>query len=277
VLEAITQKAGMIIYVFAISLGLLIFIGKVSIESYSMSLSYYILLPTIIYLRLYFETYRVKYLFLSALSVLLIIAIGSRGPIMCLGVYIIFYYLINMKKATYKRLIFHIAALLIAFILFIFYKDILLFVYNILENHGIQSRSIILFLEGGIYLSGREEIYASIMEQIILNPLFGVGIAGDRVYLNGSYSHNIFLEIISGFGVIIGTLIILLLGLLIVKSLFSKNSKAANYVLIWFSVGFVPLIVSGSYLIDFKFWIFLGVALKSLGLPKINNIYRQNT
>jgi len=182
-----------------------------------------------------------------------------------------------MKKATYKRLIFHIAALLIAFILFIFYKDILLFVYNILENHGIQSRSIILFLEGGIYLSGREEIYASIMEQIILNPLFGVGIAGDRVYLNGSYSHNIFLEIISGFGVIIGTLIILLLGLLIVKSLFSKNSRTVNYVLVWFSVGFVPLIVSGSYLIDFKFWIFLGVALKSLGLPEIKNSNRQSS
>lgn len=277
VLELITQKAGMIIYAVAISLGLLIFIGKVSIESYSMSLSYYILLPTIIYLRMYFETYRVKYLFLSALSVLLIIAIGSRGAIMCLGVYIIFYYLINMKKATLKRLIFHIVALLIIFILFIFYKDILLFVYNTLENHGIQSRSIILFLEGGIYLSGREEIYTNIMEQIILNPLFGIGIAGDRVYLNGLYSHNIFLEIISGLGVIFGTLIILLLGLLIIKSLFSKNTKTANYVLVWFSVGFVPLVVSGSYLTDFKFWIFLGVALKSLGFPPIKNTYRQNS
>lgn len=277
VMELITQKAGMIIYAVAISLGLLIFIGKVSIESYSMSLSYYLLLPTIIYLRLHFETYRVKYLILSALSVLLIFAIGSRGAIMCLGVYIIFYYLINMKKMTLRRLIFHIAALLLTFIFIVFYRDILLFVYNALESQGIQSRSIILFLEGGIYLSGREEIYAKIMEQIMLNPFFGIGIAGDRVYLNGLYSHNIFLEIILEFGLIFGTVIILLLGFLIVKSLFSKNKKAANHVLVWFSVGFVPLIVSSSYLTYFEFWIFLGVALKSLGFPPIKNTYRQGS
>ncbi|OPZ87975.1 MAG: O-Antigen ligase [Firmicutes bacterium ADurb.Bin419] len=148
-----------------------------------MSLSYYILLPTIIYLRMYFETYKFKYLFLTALSTLLIIAIGSRGAIMCLGVYIIFYYLINMKRMTLQRLIFHIAALLIIFILFMFYKDILLYIFNVLEGYGIRSRSIILFLRDGIYLSGREEIYAIILEQIKCNPLYGIGIAGDRVYL----------------------------------------------------------------------------------------------
>ena len=271
-LELITQKASMIIYTVDISLGLLVFIGKASIDSYSMSFSYYLLLPTIIYLKKYFETYKFKYLFLSALSILLIIAIGSRGAIMCLGVYVMLYHLISIRKMTLPKALCVIIFTLILFISLIFFKEILLFLYNILERFGISSRSIILFLRDGIYLSGREELYGKIVEQIFAHPLIGIGIAGDRYYLDGSYTHNIFLEILSGFGVFFGFILILTLLFTIFKSLFPKNIKGFDNILVWFSIGFVPLLVSGSYLTDFQFWIFLGFALGSLKLKKENSI-----
>jgi O-antigen ligase len=87
----------------------------------------------------------------------------------------------------------------------------------------------------------------------------GIGLAGDRLYTGGTYSHNIFLEIISGFGIIVGIIILLFLGCITIRSLFLKNKTRANLMLMWFCIGFVPLIVSGSYLTSFQFWIFLGL------------------
>lgn len=150
----------------------------------------------------------------------------------------------------------------------IFLKDILEFIYNLLLQFGINSRSIRLFLRDDLYLSGRENIYNDVLSQISKKPFYGIGLAGDRRVLGGVYAHNIIFELLANFGIITGIIISILIVGVSLKSIFSKNKSLANFISIWFSIGFIHLMVSSSYLIDFKFWIFLGLALK--GLTKTN-------
>lgn len=141
----------------------------------------------------------------------------------------------------------------------IYINEILEYLYNLLLNFGIRSRSIQLFLRDDIYLSGREKIYDDVINGILDKPIQGIGLAGDRQIIGGGYAHNIFIEILANFGVILGSFIILILICLIISSLFTKENKRYNMIIIWISVGFVHLFVSGSYLIEFKFWILLGL------------------
>ncbi len=260
IFESITKKAGKVIYSFGVILGILVLTKKISIGYYSMTMSYYMLLPTIVFFKEFFDKGSMNYLLLSTFSTIIMLAIGSRGAIMCLGVYIILYQVINLKKVNLGKILFYMMLLFVIVVCIIFLKEILMILNNILIRFGIYSRSLYLFLIDEVHLSGREILYEEIIKQIFLHPIIGIGIAGDRVY-TGGYVHNIFLEIVSGFGVIIGTIIIIILCYIIFKTLLSKDKYKANLALIWLCIGFVPLIVSGSYLIEFQFWIFIGIAL----------------
>ncbi len=111
---------------------------------------------------------------------------------MCTGVYIVLYLLINIRKANVKRALSNIIILLFIIFTVIFLREILIFANTILNRIGIYSRSIDLFLGEEMYLSGRDIIYGEVINQIVSNPIFGIGLGGDRVYTGGTYSHNIF-------------------------------------------------------------------------------------
>lgn len=265
IFESITKKASKIIYLFGITLGILVIAKKILIGSYSMTMSYYMLLPTITFLKEFFDKHSIKYLLLSIISAFIMLAIGSRGAIMCLGIYIILYQIINLKRGNSGKILTLLFAIIICIICS---RNILVVLNSVLAKFDIYSRNISLFLRKGIYLSGREILYEEIIKQILLHPIVGIGIAGDRAYIGG-YVHNIFLEILSGFGIIIGVVIITLLCCIIFASLLNKDKYNSNLVLIWLCVGFLPLIVSGSYLTSFPFWIFMGLAIKSISIKKI--------
>ena len=65
------------------------------------------------------------------------------------------------------------------------------------------------------------------MEQIGRAPWIGIGLAGDRLYLNGAYSHNIILEIVSGFGIPIGIVLITSLLILSFRNIMLKSSPVS--------------------------------------------------
>lgn len=148
------------------------------------------------------------------------------------------------------------------------YKNIILVInYNLLK-FGFYSRSINLFLSNEIYLSGRDEIYEMIVQNIVNNPFLGIGIAGDRRVADGVYAHNIMIEFFANFGVIIGTILITALLFKMTKLLFSKDINVYNMMILWISMGFIELLVSGSYLTHIPFWILLGLIINKTILQK---------
>lgn len=263
-LKEVMLKTSNIVFIIGFIIGIMVFFGQMHIGSYSMSLSYYMLLPTVVYINEITEKKSLKSGLVILVSLFIILALGSRGAIMCIGVFVILKFIGILKGITYNKIRLLLVISSIVFIGFIFLDEIFEYIYNLLLRFGIDSRNIRLFLQDGIHWSGRDEIYSKILKEIFRNPIIGVGLAGDRLILGGRYVHNIFLEILTNFGLVIGIPLIISILYLQVKSLFIKDIEKYNIIIIWISIGFLHLLVSSSYLTNFKFWIYLGLSLKYL-------------
>lgn len=262
VFKKIMGKAAYIVFVVGLFLGLLIFSGRASIGTYSMVLSYYMLLPIVMFLDELLDKFSIQILVFTILSLLIILALGSRGAILCIVIFLLLKFIKPNSKRTYKRVIGHFSLLGIGLIALIFLEQIMRALYDFLLQFGITSRTLILFLQDGVHLSGRDRIYEKVMAEILQSPIIGIGIAGDTRIIGSSYAHNFFIEVIGNFGVVLGLLLCIGIILLIVKSLLTKDRDKYNLAIIWLSLGFAHLMVSSSYLIDIKFWIFLGFIIK---------------
>ncbi|NLY45108.1 MAG: O-antigen ligase family protein [Tissierella sp.] len=257
------KKTSKIVFVVGTIIGILVFLGKSSVGTYSMRLSYYMLLPTAIYLDEFLEKMSLKNGLIISICLMIILALGSRGAILCIGIFTILKLVKNISKLTYTKILFYLIIFTIVITGLIFLDEILEYIYDFLLSFGIKSRSIQLFLRDDVHLSGRDRLYEDVIEEIFNRPFLGIGLAGDRA-ITGGYVHNIFIEILANFGIVLGVLNIIALLYIIIKSLFIKNIKKYNMIIIWLSIGFVHLFVSTSYLIEFKFWIFLGLLFNKL-------------
>ena len=274
----IMKKVGIGVFIIGTIIAMFVFVGQTSIGIYSMSLSYYMLLPLLVYTAKLFNKFSIFDFLIVLISIIIILAIGSRGAILCYLVFL-FYRLIFIKeKISQRRVLQYLTGFFIGAISLLFYREIIEYIYNLLLNLDIKSRTLNLFLQNGIYLSGREELYSTIINQLSKHPFIGLGLFGDRRFI-GAYVHNIFLELWAHFGLIIGSIIISLILFVVYKILIAnKNKEIANLMSIWFSLGFVHLLVSGSYIIDFKFFIFLGLSLNIIKTKncKMKNLVEKN-
>ena len=231
IFKNILEKSSYIVFFIGSILSLFVFLGRVSIGSYSMSLAYYMLLPSIVFLNKQFERISAGHFISFVLSMLIIVSLGSRGPILCVVVFIFFRTFRPSLKTSHKKIIMTSSVLGICTVGIIFFKNIINVMYTQLLHYGIHSRTLYLFLnDKGAYLSGRDSIYQSIFAEILKNPILGIGLAGDRRITDGAYTHNIFIELISNFGLVVGFIIIFLIIFLSIKSLFVKNN--IKYILI---------------------------------------------
>lgn len=270
--KKIMKKSSYIVFLVGAILGLLIFSGKSSAGSYSMPLSYYMLLPIIIFLDELLEKFSLRIFLFTSISLLVILALGSRGAILCIIVFIFLKLIKPNKKFSFQISILYTVIFGVGFTTYLLLDKILGFLYEYLLNFGIKSRTILLFLRQEVHLSGRDEIYSELLKEVANNFLIGLGIGGDRLVRGGGYAHNLFLEIIIDFGVFSGAILIFLICGLILKFLFIKNINKYNVFIIWLSLGFVHLMVSSSYIIDMKFWIFLGVSINLYSEKSNKNI-----
>jgi hypothetical protein len=260
ILKIIMRKSSIVVLITGVIISILLIAGISSIGSYSMSLSYYMLLPAVYYLNEILNKYHTKYLILFIISALVIISLGSRGAILCIILFIIMRVIGTAPKVTGKKAYWLYGVFSIGIIVGFFRNSLLMFINNVLLKFGIRSRSVVLFLQGGVYLSGREALYINVIQYLANNPIFGIGIGGDR-RLIGSYPHNIILEILANYGLIIGVFISLVLLYFLLKAIF--NFKSNETIIMWIALGFVPLLVSQSYLTEMKFWILLGLLFNS--------------
>ena len=105
VLKEIMKKSSYIILVLGVLLGGLIFTGKASVGAYSMSLSYYMLLPSIIFFDELLDEFSLKSLIFFVLSLIVILALGSRGTILCIIVFMGLKLLRPQTKGIHKKIV----------------------------------------------------------------------------------------------------------------------------------------------------------------------------
>lgn len=230
-----------------------------------MVFSYDLLVPTC-FLYYYFFSNKSKAAFgLAIVSSIAIFISGARGALICLGVSVILLLIFNFKNKTKKLLPFIILGSILVVVISMNFRSILIVTDQVLRENNIESRTISKILtDDFLNNSGRDEITNVLLDSISNNKLSGVGMFGDRYITaingidNGTYAHNIALELICEYGIILGTFFLLSILYIILKSLLSSKDILQNLIIIFLSSGFVKLFFSGSYLIEPFFYALIG-------------------
>lgn len=225
----------------------LVWSGKNKFTEYSMSYSYYLLLPALVFISQKRLILNVAFIMIC----IMMLMIGSRGALYFAIIYALTLTFIDSKR---KYLVF-----LIFLVIFIFSNKALNLFESLASSTGISSRTIIMLREGNIVESAsRLKIFSDIWDSIINGPVMGHGLYGDRVILQGGYCHNIALEILHDFGLVFGGGLLLLLFSLMIRIFIRSDLESKKLFLLFACYGFLQFLVSGSYLKSPEFGIFLG-------------------
>ena len=195
-------------------------------------------------------------MYLGIISLVAVLLFGGRGSL--LSLLLLFVMLVLFNRANGKIKPIYIVLIIISPILFEFLQ-------SLVDISG--SRTIGLLVSGDIgYDSSRLLIYEILIQALADNPM-GIGVRGDRVMLesfnmsesNVAYAHNVFLELLLTFGMLIGMIIIIYLMYLFIWKLMFKQMdvKIKGFLLSFFTVSFLQLMTSRTFLTETNLYILI--------------------
>lgn len=239
----------------------------------NMEISYTILPLVMFSLLIFLREKNIKFLIISIFSGLVILIVGSRGPLLCIACFILFYHLFNFNK----KILYTTIVAIIGFIIILNLNPIIDFMINSLENYGISSRTLYKLKNGDILNdTGRGKIQDVVWEELNENPIMGLGLGGERIIVNeriynmskdmsSCYPHNFIIEVLSQYGYIWGMLIIIFLLCIFLKALEKSKENEKNVVLLLFSMDIIKLFLSSSYIMSPMFFLLLGICFNKDG------------
>ncbi len=265
------SKSQLVMTAFFVMLSLLRLINS-STTGEQMALSYSILFPTMYLYYIYSETKEKIDLLFFLLGVALILMFGTRGPLLCLILYLlVFLFLYNRHNVAMT-----INLLLVMGFVYIFLRPIMIVLMLVTRMVGLSTRIFESFLEDELFnyenSSGRDEIHELLWNRIINDSGgIGYGLGSDRLLgRNGNeYAHNVIYEVWMDFGLYIGSLLLILFAFFVIKvfkDVFGTDKFNLFLILLVWSVG--HLMVSGSYLHDFQVYFFIGYCVNILRSQK---------
>lgn len=193
-------------------------------------------------------------------GILCLLIAGTRGPIVCVFAAFILKEIFlekNANKLVIKVLLFIVLLILLLNGLF---GWIVKQIEVILTSFGLNRLRLVEYMESGMLFnsSGRGDYADIIRAAIWKHPIIGYGFGGDRSFLYGSYSHNLFLEIMISVGVIAGTVISAWLLWKTLMALRSRNRSYQMIVMAFLCGAVLKLMFSSSFIISKEFFIFVG-------------------
>lgn len=246
-------------------------------ESYSQSFGYMLLPSGVILFREIIKKFSAITLGVWVVSLALLLFSGARGPLFSVVAFSFIYLLIKTDKRK-KKSVFGMAAMLsLIAVAVLKFNSLVDFAYRISLKIGVNTRILDKLTEGELLSSsGRNNYYDFVIDYIKSHPLIGSGMINDRAIIAnalsvpaedayGAYPHNFFLELLMQFGIVIGSVIIIAFLGLLIYTLFGKfKSSYKEYMIMFLFIGFVPLMVSGSYITFQGFYVLLGIMAATL-------------
>ena len=241
--------------------------------SYNQAISYCFLIAPIVFVIEIVKKPRLISIVLLVVSIAVSFLLGTRGMLICIvicaAICILTLSNYNDSLSKQKKLFIVFAIVAVGIVVSVFF-DRIMEILLILEGHiGGNGRVIYKILNGNFYYSeGRNDIWEAALKVIKENVFFGVGMATDRLYLRDAmnatatvYSHNIMLEILLQYGVIIGIplLIFCLHHVIRVFRISRTNINLYSAYICVLCIGIVPLLMSSSYLQWSTFYVFAGM------------------
>lgn len=203
----------------------------------------------------------------------IILFIGSRWPLLCIGAFVIAKVFQNLILGKYQ-----VGTLIISICflgLIIYFLPKLIFVISvILERMGISSRTINMLISDRIMSdSGRSVIRSNLIEQLNKSPFWGYGAFGSVIALNDETAHNFILDIMANFGYIIGSAIIISSILATIKTIKNTNNSAIRELVLIYSAMIWPkATVGGSFWVAEAYWMLIGLFILNRKLQNKSKI-----
>lgn len=239
-----------------------------------MGFSYSLLVPATIYCIYGYAFKKNRYLIVGVLGLILILAYGARGAFAAGVVGIGLYFIISSKQSFRKMIIIALGIVVLLVLTLNFYK-----VVELLLKYFETSRTLKILLSGQLYNGGgRSIIQRIVIENISFLPR---GFFSDRFIIakgigmnvnESLYPHNLFIEVIFQFGIILGVTFLVLLITKVIKALILTVKEKSNEQDILFYSLVIPYLfkamLSGSYLTDYTFGIALGICISILRIKQ---------
>lgn len=236
-------------------------------SSYNMVRAYLTLPSALILLGAAIERPTVMRWLLALASTFFVLGQGTRGPIVCMGVFVIVQTLYRVRSISSKLATLGLATGGVFATFGVMSTDVLVDLAGWLEERRLSSRIIRLLVEGDIASdSGRGRIVDLTMDNIDASPIFGHGVLGDRRFLNGTYPHNVVLELWAQFGLVTGTVVVIAFVVSALRAFSTAPVAARNLLLVLVSASVVKLFMSGSYLNESLLFMLIGL-LVNLNAP----------
>lgn len=228
--------------------------------TYSMSLGYSLAFQTLIMWEHYFETKKPLDIIMVVVDIIFILVFTSRGPLLCLLVFLIIELIFSNKINSRKKLVHIVSLLFVSIVLILSMQSVMNLLANISSQFAHYSRTIDKLISGDFLSdSGRFELTQHYLSMISSNWIIGYGVGGAWVSVS-YYPHNIVIEFLLSYGIILGVFMIALLGILVLSGLLSKNHNMQRLFILIVSFC-VYLLVSDSYLMSPHFFILLFAAI----------------
>lgn len=228
-----------------------------------MSRAYFILLNVMLTINYAFDKKTIVGIVFSVVGLIFLSSMGTRGPVV---ISLSFIMLKIIQASTNKGrgfLAIAVIAFLIWFVNSSYWNGFLLSVRNLIEQIGLSTRVIDLALQDEAlnYTSGRDEIAEVVISKIKERPLTGWGVYGEWQFVNWS-AHNMYLEILDNYGVILGGAIILWMFFISIKAfLVAKIPSVRSLLLLLLCFVYVRGIFGGTFF-AFPTFLMIGYCLQ---------------
>ncbi|MDR3586075.1 MAG: O-antigen ligase family protein [Desulfosporosinus sp.] len=245
------------------------FSGRIIVDN-NMYFAYVILPSILILLYSAIEKGGILHWLIGLGGVLFVMMQGTRGPVVCIMAFLLLYFLLHITNI--KILFLYIVFLVVGggIALSNSFLPLIRQLGVVLARYHISNRVIEMFLQKQFTNDdGRAVLYEQVIKGIWQHPYFGNGIMGDRVLTqtnlftaNGTYAHNLLLELWCDFGILIGTLLILALLVLIWNALRNTTDREPKVLIIILIVmGIVQLMMSSSFIYEPYLFLLIGVCV----------------
>lgn len=242
-----------------------VFLHQGSETSYSMSFSYYLLIPCLFQLDLVFKKKQLKHVLFCGIAILAILAYGARGPIMSIAAAVVLE-LVFMEMKMLKKVAIIVFFVVTCLLVYLNLYSIIDWLQNLLDEFGIYSRSLDVLKNPSFDItSGRIDIFKYYTPIIFENPLIGSGVYGNWVS-DDLGPHNGILECLLAFGIVLGTLLLAILAIIPFRMLKVKNVYTKRLFLIFLSYNCTMFFVSGNIMTSYNWFLLYGLVLSQFKL-----------
>lgn len=239
------------------------YIGEVDTSEYNMGLAYSILPHVLMVSWWALKKLGLFNIVSMLLGLMLLLSLGTRGPVIC-DIVFIAVYLLFIRPSKYQKTM-RIATISLTIVAVSFLDQFMMFMQMLTFQLGMSTRIFDKYFEGEMETSdGRDYIRNTLLSELTTdNSLFGHGILGSYPYV-GTYPHNIVLDFLFSFGWIFGILILVSICLLMVKMLIRcrKNEDLLVFGLLLIVGSILKMCFSGTYIDDTLFFFLIGYCVQ---------------